>query len=110
MYGGLPAQYLEGLQRFVGDPATYYATRGNEAQAKSDYNNMLYTWSNRTGIPATPDDWSRIWGGLNAYKSGYTTPSVPREWNMSDAFNYLTRMLAAAPQQPQIAYLKTGEI
>lgn len=110
-YGGLPSQYLEGLKAFLGaDPTEYYTTRGTEKAAQNDYYNMLNAWQNKTGVPLTADDWGKVWGGLTSYKTGFAAPNEQRAWTISDAFNYLGRMLTAAPQQTGVAYLKTGEI
>lgn len=109
-YASLPDQYLKGLGGFVGDPAAYYTSRGAEKQAQQDYWNMYNLWMNKTGYALTPDDWGRVWGGLGAYRTGYTVPGVNRSWTVSDAYNYMNRMLARAPEAPQVAYLRTGEI
>lgn len=109
-FAGLPSQYVMGLREFVGDPNAYYAPRGAEKQAQQDYYGMSNAWLNRTNTPLTPDDWSEVWGNLNAYRQGYATPGAPRQWTFADALTYLGRMLAAVPQAPQVAYLRTGEI
>lgn len=110
-YAGLPTAYVTGLKSFLGvEPSEYYATRGTEKTAQNDYYNMLNAWQNKTGVPLTPDDWGKVWGGLTSYKTGYAAPNEQRAWTVSDAFNYLGRMLTAAPPQPNVAYLRTGEI
>lgn len=109
-YATLPQQYLTGLTAFIGDPKTFYATRGAEKQAQTDYYNFLNAWANRAGVSLTPDDWSRVWGSLQAYRTGYGAPNPARVWTVSDANNYMNRLLTTTPTLPQISYLRTGEI
>lgn len=110
-FAALPASYLAGLKSFLGaEPTDYYGTRGAEKGAQTDYYNLLNTWQNKTGVPLTDDDWARVWAGLTAYKSGQQQPGQERTFTVSDAFNYLGRMLTAAPRQPLVSYLRTGEI
>jgi hypothetical protein len=109
-FAGLPSQYVMGLRQFVGDPSAYYTPRGAEKQAQQDFYSMSNAWLNRANVPLTPDDWGDVWGTLNAYRQGYTTPGAQQTWTFADALNYLGRMLSSAPQAPQVAYLRTGEI
>lgn len=110
MYAGLPTQYVAGLRQFVGDPNAYYAPRGAEKQAQTDFYSMSNAWLNRANTSLTPDNWANVWGGLNAYKQGYAVPGTQQAWTFADALNYLGRMLAGAAAAPQVSYLRTGEI
>lgn len=108
-YAELPTSYLTGLGSFVGsDPSAFYTSRGAEQTAQRDYYNMLNMWQDATGVPLTSDDWPRVWAGLNAYRTGYAAPN--RAFTVSDAYNYLRRMLASAPRADYVSYLRTGEI
>lgn len=109
-WAGLLPQYYAGLKSFVGVPETWYAGRGGEKQAQTDYYNLLNAWSQRAGVPLTPDDWGSLWSSINAYKTGYQAQNPTRAFTMSNAFNYLNRMLASAPQAPNVSFLRTGEI
>ncbi len=110
-FAALPESYLAGLKSFLGsEPTDYYGTRGAEKGAQTDYYNLLNAWQNKTGVPLTDDDWARVWSGLNAYRTKQIVPGQEQPFTVSDAFNYLGRMLTAAPRQPLVSYLRTGEI
>ena len=139
-FAGLPPAYLAGLAAFTGlDPSAYYATRAypptsaqlentqytgeqaiqaaaaataaaEEAMAKNDYYGFVNTWANKAGVNLTADDWARVWASLNAYRTGDARLNPNRAFTVSDAYNYLGRMLTREPTPPAIAYLRTGEI
>jgi hypothetical protein len=103
-------QYLAGLKTFIGEPTDWYQGRGGIQQAKTDYYNLLNAWSQRAGLPLTPDDWAPLWSSLGAYRTGYQTQNPTRAFTMSDAYRYMNRMLAGAPNPTPVTFLRTGTI
>lgn len=109
-WANLLPQYYTGLKGFIGDPATFYAGRGGEKQAQQDYYNLLNAWTQKAGVPLTPDDWSNVWANINAYRTGGLAQSPARAFTMSDANRYLNRLLTGAPNPTPVTFLRTGII